>query len=127
MRSSSPGINVSIARQKLLRLVASYLLPSISLPTTLGRSCNQTQVHTHQVLDMHPRPLVLSPGNVERTPDLHHLPYEHGKESTLLPPRPSARSIDIRRADDSSLELGSVLSRSCLDDGVDIAVQCISW
>lgn len=104
------------------QLLVTYFSPPVSLATALHRSLDKAQVHTHEVVNVHPRPLICTLGDIKRPSDSVHFPQKHRKECALLPSRTSTRSVDVRRAYNGSLELIAVLGRSGLDDGVDVAM-----
>ena len=106
-----------------MELWETYLFAPIRTLTTAHGSFDEFEIHCHQILDVDPRPGIRAFTGIERGADLLDFIPEDREIDTLRPSRPSTRAVNIRRADDGSFELGSVLSCRLLDDFVDVSMQ----
>ena len=100
-----------------------YLSAPICAFPTSGSRLDKSEVHSHEVLDMHPRARVRSVPCIKRRADSLDLFPENREVDAVRFTRPSSRSVYVRRTHDGRLEFVTVVCGGCLDDLVDVAME----
>lgn len=119
----------ALAKRSALRTgpPQTHLHAPICALSTGDSTLDQSQIHLHEILHIHPRPGVLALVSIERRTDRLDLLQKNWKVDRMLVARTTAESVDIGRADDGSLQLFGMLARSFQDDLVDMTMELAVW